>query len=50
MTNIDLNYWGLLVVPVGVSICFFPALLIWIWREVRARKERESPPRQPTRE
>jgi hypothetical protein len=43
MMDIDLNFWGLAVVPVGVSICFFPALFIWICQELKAgRAEKES--------
>ena len=30
MTDIDYNFWGELVVPVGVSICFGIALLSWL--------------------
>jgi len=45
MTDIDLNLWGELVVPLGVAICFFPALWIWICQEIKAgpaeEKERE---------
>jgi hypothetical protein len=42
MTNSDLNFWGELVVPVGVSICFGIALVIWFFQELREGKvERE---------
>ena len=29
----DSNIWGFLAVPVGVTICFGPALLAWIKEE-----------------
>jgi hypothetical protein len=29
----DANVWGFLVVPVGVGVCFGPALLWWIKAE-----------------
>jgi hypothetical protein len=35
MTDTNLNYWGELVVPVGVSICFGLALLVWLREELR---------------
>jgi|GEM_PF-1654607 len=42
MTNSDLNFWGELVVPVGVSICFGFALLMWFFQELKEGKaERE---------
>jgi hypothetical protein len=39
MTDIDLNYWGLVVVPIGLAICFFPALGIWLVQEMKAGPE-----------
>jgi hypothetical protein len=43
VTDIDLNYWGLAVVPVGVFICIFPALLLWICQEIKAgRAEKQN--------
>jgi hypothetical protein len=35
MTELDLAWWGLIVVPVGVAICFGPALLVWLVQEFR---------------
>jgi hypothetical protein len=34
----DLNLWGIFAVPVGVLLCFGPALIVWI------RQELQSPP------
>jgi hypothetical protein len=42
MTDIDLNTWGLIVVPVGVSICFGVALLVWLRDELRAGAEEKK--------
>jgi hypothetical protein len=39
MTDTDLNLWGLLVVPLGVAICFGAGLVVWLWDEVRARND-----------
>jgi hypothetical protein len=39
MTDSDLNLWGLIVVPVGVVICFGFALLVWLRDELRAGAE-----------
>jgi len=41
MTDSDLNFWGLLVVPAGVSICFGVALLVWLREEFRAGPDKE---------
>lgn len=27
----DINFWGLIVVPVGLTICFFPVLIEWLF-------------------
>jgi len=35
MTDTNLNYWGLISVPVGVCICFGLALLVWLRDELR---------------
>jgi hypothetical protein len=29
----DSNIWGFLAVPVGVVVCFGPALLVWLKEE-----------------
>ena len=29
----DSNIWGFLAVPVGVAVCFGPALFVWIKEE-----------------
>jgi hypothetical protein len=33
---LDSNIWGLLVVPVGVLICFGPVIIPWIIAELRS--------------
>jgi hypothetical protein len=46
MTNTNLAYWGMIVVPVGLLICFGPALWVWLREELRAgaaeKQEREN--------
>jgi hypothetical protein len=42
MTDTNLNFWGLIAVPVGVSICFGVALLVWLRDEIRAPKEKSK--------
>jgi hypothetical protein len=32
----DLSLWGIFAMPVGLLLCFGPALLVWIRAEVRA--------------
>ena len=42
MIDIDLAWWGLIVVPIGVAICFGPALLVWFFQELRAGAEEKQ--------
>jgi hypothetical protein len=35
LLNGDLSIWGVLAMPVGVAICFGPALAVWISEEIR---------------
>ena len=37
MQDTDLALWGLWVVPLGLAICFSPALIVWLREELRAR-------------
>jgi hypothetical protein len=36
MTDTNLALWGMIVVPVGLAVCFGPALLVWLRDELRA--------------
>ena len=40
MTDTNLAPWGLWVVPLGLAICFGPALLVWLRAEIKARKDK----------
>lgn len=31
----DLSLWGIFAMPVGLLVCFGPALLVWIKAEMR---------------
>jgi hypothetical protein len=42
MTDTDLALWGMIVVPVGVALCFGPALLVWLRDEFRAGAARKQ--------
>jgi hypothetical protein len=42
MEDTNLNLWGLIVVPVGVAICFGLALCVWLREELRARSEEKQ--------
>jgi len=37
----DMNYWGIVVVPIGVAICFGPAMLVY-WLVDSRRKPQAS--------
>jgi hypothetical protein len=39
MEDTNFNFWGLIVVPVGLSICFGYALCVWLLQELRAEPE-----------
>ena len=39
MSDTNYNFWGLIAVPVGLSICFGVALLVWLRDELRAEPE-----------
>jgi hypothetical protein len=30
IASVDTNIWGFLAVPVGVALCFGPALFVWL--------------------
>jgi len=32
----DANLIGLVIVPIGLSLCFGPALLVWLREELKA--------------
>ena len=42
MKDIDLALWGMIVVPLGVAICFGAALLVWVREELRAGAEEKE--------
>lgn len=35
--SVDTNIWGFLAVPVGVLLCFGPALFVWVKDEYFSR-------------
>ena len=35
LLNGDLSIWGVIALPVGVAICFGPALFMWLKAELR---------------
>ncbi len=44
MTDTNLALWGVIVVPLGVAICFGPALLVWLRDELRAGAAEKQKP------
>jgi hypothetical protein len=49
MTDTNLAYWGMIVVPIGVAICFGPALLVWLRDELRAGAEEKLKQKQDSK-
>jgi hypothetical protein len=39
MHDTNLAYWGLWIVPLGLAICFSPALFVWLKAEWSAEDE-----------
>jgi hypothetical protein len=39
----DMNWWGVLAMPIGVAICFGPVLVAWALAE---RKEQSPAPQK----
>src|SRR5438309_12009453 len=37
--NGDLSIWGIIAMPVGVAICFGPAVIIWLEAELKSDDE-----------
>ena len=44
LLNADLSIWGVIAMPLGVALCFGPALLVWLKEELgtsEKHKDRE---------
>ena len=42
LLNGDLSIWGVLAMPLGVALCFGPALLVWLKQELgSAEKDKD---------
>lgn len=42
MTDTDLALWGMIVVPIGVVVCFGVALVLWVKEEMVAGPAEEE--------
>ena len=49
LLNGDLSIWGVLAMPLGVFLCFGPALLVWLKEELGA-PEKGAPEKPKDRE
>ena len=38
----DMNWWGLIAMPIGVALCFGPVLLAWAFAERRTDVPRSA--------
>jgi hypothetical protein len=43
LLNGDLSIWGVLAMPLGVALCFGPALLVWLKEELGAPEKPKDP-------
>ena len=42
MTDTNLAYSGLWLVPLGLAICFGPALIAWLRAEIKAGNDKKK--------
>ena len=42
----DLNLWGIFAMPVGLLLCFWPALLAWLSAERASKTTTEPTPKR----
>lgn len=42
----DLSLWGIFAMPVGLVLCFGPALLVWIRMELASKSSDARPARR----
>ena len=49
LLNGDLSIWGVIAMPIGVAICFGPALAVWLKEEMRGGDgEKKEDHRKPS--
>jgi hypothetical protein len=39
LLNGDLSIWGVITMPIGVAICFGPALVVWLKAEFKSEED-----------
>jgi len=42
LLNGDLSIWGVLAMPLGVALCFGPALLVWLKEELGSAEKHKD--------
>jgi len=42
LLNGDLSIWGVLAMPLGVTLCFGPALLVWLKEELGSSEKHKD--------
>jgi len=42
LLNGDLSIWGVLAMPLGVALCFGPALLFWLKEELGSAEKHKD--------
>ena len=46
--ELDMNWWGVVAVPIGVALCFGPVLVAWAMAERKSKSE-PQPQSRPER-
>jgi hypothetical protein len=47
LLNGDLSVWGIITMPIGVAICFGPALAVWLKTELKPEDKPDAAPLRP---
>jgi hypothetical protein len=44
--DLDMNWWGVIAMPIGVAICFGPVLIAWALAERKTKAQPEKKDRR----
>jgi hypothetical protein len=45
--DFDMNWWGVIAMPIGVAICFGPVLIAWALAERKQKAPQEESNKRP---
>ncbi len=47
--ELDMNYWGVIAMPIGVAICFGPVIVAWALACRKTEPQKQSRPERKDR-